>query len=90
MRAELSKSHRADEEWLNYYNVNVMSVVRLCRHYLPRCVQLCNRVCVCARVSGCVHVCATLCVTLFVCVGVGVGVGVGGCLCVHDTVCLRV
>lgn len=25
-----------DDQWLHYFNVNVMSAVRLCRHYLPR------------------------------------------------------
>ena len=28
-----------DEEWLRFFNVNVMSGVRLCRHYLPKMKQ---------------------------------------------------
>jgi len=28
-----------DEEWLNYFNVNVLSAVRLCRVYLPEMLQ---------------------------------------------------
>jgi len=28
-----------DEEWLNYFNVNVVSAVRLCRVYLPQMLQ---------------------------------------------------
>lgn len=29
---------RADDEWQHYFDVNIMSVVRLSRHYLPRMI----------------------------------------------------
>ena len=29
-----------DDEWLNYHNVNLMSGIRLSRHYLPKMMQL--------------------------------------------------
>jgi len=28
-----------DDEWLNYFNVNIMSCVRLCRSYLPQMIK---------------------------------------------------